>query len=200
LEAMRLTRNHPALSAASWFEHMLIADEIGSSVRAPGQYKNLITDALSARNFSFAQGFKPATMKIVFDGVELTNDSMASREKPISECHPSGVVSYDLKLSLTSGDSNFIKFPATIKVEYQKGALQGALRWVGEENNPHVYTVNSAEEMLTIPVAANIECETINQPDGSCKDYAYLQVFNSGSTKPIAKKRFYLRLGKNLCK
>lgn len=199
LEAMRLTRNHPALSAASWFEHMIIADELGSEVRAPGKYKKLIEDALSARNFSFAKDFKAAQMNVKFDEMELTSSSMGSREKPISECHASGVVSYDLKVALTEGDAKFIQFPATVKVEYQKGALQGAIKWIGEENNPQVYSINSADEVLNLPIKANVACETINQPDGSCKDYAYIQIFNQGSAKPIAKKRFYLRLGNAIC-
>jgi hypothetical protein len=199
LEAMRLTRNHPSLSAASWFEHMLYADEIGSSLRAPGKYKNIILDTLSARNFSFEKSFKPAEMKITFADSELTHDSPASREKPLSSCGENGKVSYDLKLSLKEGDAHFIQFPATVKVEYKKGALQGAIKWDGEVNNPEVYTISGADETLTLPIRASLECDFVNQPDGSCKDYAYIQIFNQGSAKPIAKKRFYLRLNEASC-
>ncbi|MFL5783598.1 MAG: hypothetical protein ACJ76H_03240, partial [Bacteriovoracaceae bacterium] len=117
----------------------------------------------------------------------------ASREKPIKACDASGTASYELKVKLTAGDSNFITFPATVKVEYRAGALQGALKWAGEENNPQVYTVNSADELLSIPLSVNTkECDEVNQPDGSCKDYAYVQVYTQGGAKPIAKKRFYL--------
>jgi hypothetical protein len=200
LEAMRLTRNHPALSAAGWYEHMLYADELGSAVRAPGKYKQLITDSLSARNFSFENDFAPAKMTVKFGETELTNASPASREKPLTDCGTDGVVAHDLKVSLTSGDSRFIDFPATVKVEYKKGALQGAINWIGEESNPQVYTINSEEEVLTLPLKASMECETVNQPDGSCKDYAYVQIFNEGSAKPVAKKRFYLKLNKAECK
>ena len=200
LEAMRLTRNHPALSAAGWYEHMLYADELGSAVRAPGKYKQLITDSLSARNFSFENDFAPAKMTVKFGETELTNASPASREKPLTDCGTDGVVAHDLKVSLTSGDSRFIDFPATVKVEYKKGALQGAINWIGEESNPQVYTINSEEEVLTLPLKASMECETVNQPDGSCKDYAYVQIFNEGSAKPVAKKRFYLKLNKAQCK
>ncbi len=200
LEAMRLTRNHPALTAAGWFEHMLYADELGSVVRTPGKYKQLITDALTARNFSFEADFAPSQMTVTFGDTELTNASLASREKPLTGCGTDGVVSYDLKVSLTPGDARFIDFPATVKVEYKKGALQGAIKWEGEEVNPQVYNLNSEEEILTLPVTASMECETVNQPDGSCKDYAYVQVFNQGSVKPVAKKRFYLKLNKAECK
>jgi hypothetical protein len=200
LEAMRLTRNHPALNARTWFEHMLYADELGSEVRDVNQFKDIIVTALAKRNFSFDSQFSPASMKVLFEKGELTNDSPASREKPLVECGTDGVVSHDLNLELKSGDANFIKFPATVKVEYKKGALQGAINWVGEESNPQMYTVVSENDILTIPLKASMDCESINQPDGSCKDYAYIQVFNEGSLKPIAKKRFYLKLNKSQCK
>lgn len=199
LETMRLTRNHPSLSASDWFEMMIYADSLGSSVRSPGKFKQLINDSLVSRNFSFSNSFKPADMKVTFDGTELTSSSPASREKPLTPCGENGVVSYDLKLSLRSGDANFIKFPATVKVEYKKGALQGAIKWIGEESNPQIYTVNSEDELLNIPLRASMNCESVNQPDGSCKDYAYLQIWNQGSEKPIAKKRFYLNLNKAEC-
>jgi hypothetical protein len=198
LEAMRLTRNHPALSARSWFEHMIYADELGSEVRSPGQYRTIINEALAARNFAFANGFKAAAMTVTFGDQELTNESPASREKPLTPCGEDEVA-FDLKVKLSAGDAQFITFPATVKVEFKKGALQGAIKWVGEESNPTVYQVASAEELLTIPVRASMECETVNQPDGSCKDYAYLQVFNEGDAKPRAKKRFYLKLNKASC-
>lgn len=200
LETMRLTRNHPSLTAKSWFEHMLLADELGSAVRAPGQYRDLMISALSARNFAFDNNFKPAQLTILFDGRLLTNDSLASREKPMVACNSSGKKSYDLNVVLKAGDANFIKFPATVKVEYKKGALQGAIKWAGEVNNPETYVVNSEDELLNIPVTASMECDYINQPDGSCKDYAYIQVFNHGTKKPVAKKRFYLKVfDKQIC-
>ncbi len=195
LETMRLTRNHPMLSARLWFEHMVYADSLGSTARAQGQFKGLIEKALAARNFAFSSDFKPASMKVTFGEQVLTNISPASREKPLTACDASGTATYELKLALTSGDSEFIKFPATVKVEYKKGALQGALKWAGEATNPQVYTVNSADEILSIPLAVNTtECDEVNQPDGSCKDYAYVQIYNEGGLKPVAKKRFYLKV------
>jgi hypothetical protein len=138
-------------------------------------------------------------MKITFNGTELTADSAASREKPITDCGKDGVVAYDLNLTLTAGDAKFIDFPATVKVEYKKGALQGALKWEGEAQNPEVYTINSENETIVLPVRASTTCESVNQPDGSCKDYAYVQIYTNGTAKPIAKKRFYLRIDPTAC-
>jgi hypothetical protein len=200
MEAMRLTRNHPSLSARGWFEHMVYADELGSELRSQGQFKEIINEALADRNFAFDASFKAGSMTLKNGDVVLTSSSAGSREKPITSCGENGVVSYDLKLALTAGDANFIKFPATVKVEYKKGALQGAIKWEGEVANPQVYTVNSEEEVLTLPLRASLECDLVNQPDGSCKDYAYVQVYNNGVAKPVAKKRFYLKLNKAECK
>jgi hypothetical protein len=194
LEAMRLTRNHPMLTARGWFEHMIYADELGSAVRQSGEFKAIIENALRSRNFSFDASFVPADMKVTFGTTELTNISEGSRDNVLSPCSPTGTVEYDLKVALVPGAADFIKFPATVKVEYQKGALQGAIKWEGEEANPTVYTVNSAADVLNIKLKASMKCETVNQPDGSCKDYAYLQVFSPGDLKPRAKKRFYLKL------
>jgi hypothetical protein len=197
METMRLTRNHPALSASLWFDHMIYADSLGSSTRAPGQYKDVINQILLSRNFSFAKGFKAASMKITFNNTELTNISTASREKPIAACDPSGVASYNLQLKLDNGETSFIDFPAIVKVEYKKGALQGAIKWSGEEANPTVYTVNSPSDVLDIPLKASMTCDDINQENESCKDYAYIQVYRKGESKPIAKKRFYLLIKNN---
>jgi hypothetical protein len=194
LEAMRLTRNHPSLTARKWYEHMIIADELGSDVRASGEFTAIIEQALAKRNFAFDSLFKPAVMKVTSKLGELDAASAASREKPTQACDASGTFSYDLDVKLSAGDSEFIKFPATVKVEFKKGALQGAIAWAGEETNPLVYTVNSAEETLKIALKGSMTCENINQPDGSCKDYAYLQVFNEGAEKPVAKKRFYVKI------
>ena len=193
LEAMRLTRNHPGLSASLWFEHMLYADELGSSVRAPGQYSALIHEALADRNFSFSKDFKPAKMKIETRYGVLTESSMGSRNvvAPICDVSESTI---DMTLSLTSGDSQFIKFPAIVKVEYKKGALQGAVNWEGEEANPTVYEIASAEDALKFTLKPSMTCESSNQPDGSCTDYAYIQVFNQGATKPAGKMRFYVHI------
>src|SRR5690606_34906784 len=200
LEAMRLTRNHPALTPALWFEHMIIADEIGSSNRESGKYSGIIRDALKSRNFSFERDFIPSQMKIMLKDMELTNISLGSRDKPFIRCGDDGVVKYALKLTLSEGDAKYIKFPVTVKVEYQKGALQGAIRWAGEANNPEVYTLNDQTSELEIKLAASHACEYSNQEDGSCKDYAYIQIYNPDSEKPIGKKRFYLRLNEEDCK
>ncbi len=194
LETMRLTRNHPMLTARGWFEHMIYADELGSAVRQSGEFKAVIEDSLRARNFSFESSFAPAEMKVTFGSTELTNISPGSRDNVLAPCSQTGSVEYDLSVALSSGTADFIKFPATVKVEYKKGALQGAIKWQGEEANPTVYTVNSAADILNISLKASTTCESVNQPDGSCKDYAYLQVFNQGDLKPRAKKRFYLKL------
>lgn len=194
METMRLTRNHPGLTAEGWFSHMLFADEIGSKTRAPGAYKALILKALAGRNFSFSSATKSADLVVKVGGNVLDSRGPGSRENAIPACSESGKVHYDLDVSLEQGDDFQFQYPVRVEVEFQRHALQGAIAWDQEVNNPVVYTLNSPEDMITVPLDASMKCEAVNQPDGSCKDYAYVQIFNNGETKPRAKKRFYLRI------
>ena len=197
MEAMRLTRNNPGLTAQDWFSHMLFADEIKSARRNPGDLKDLILKSLAGRNFSMA-GNAPADLMItnLNSTSVLTSSSPGSRENPIKLSMKAGeTISYDLKVQLKSTETYSFKYPVTVKVEFKKGALQGAIKWDGEDQNPISYTLNSEKDDLVIPLTAHGECDYINQEDGTCKDYAYIQVFNQGDlTKPSAKKRFYLKI------
>jgi hypothetical protein len=196
MEAMRLTRNNPGLTAQGWFGHMLFADELKSSVRNPGDLADLINQALASRNFSW-DGSVGADF-IIKNGTEVvTSETQGSREHPIRLTMAADeTVNYNLKVSLKSVANYKFQYPVTVKVEFHKGALQGAVHWLGEENSPLVYTLNSEADELDINLSASGTCDTINQPDGSCKDYAYIQIFNNGheTEKPSAKKRFYLKI------
>ena len=196
MEAMRLVRNNPALTAQGWFGHMLFADERGSSIREAGDLGDLINQSLASRNFSW-DGKVAADLIVKNGDTVVTSSTEGSREHPIRlTLSPEEKVSYDLKVSLKSVDNYKFQYPVTVKVEFHKGALQGAIHWEGEENSPIAYTLNSEEDVADINLTASGTCDAVNQPDGSCKDYAYIQIFNNGheSEKPSAKKRFYLKI------
>ncbi|MFZ4713393.1 MAG: hypothetical protein ACOYL6_06765 [Bacteriovoracaceae bacterium] len=197
MEAMRLTRNNPGLTAQDWFAHMLFADEMDGAHRKAGEMKDLILKSLAGRNFSM-EGKPSADLTItnLNSTSVLTSSSPGSRENPIRLSMKAGdSVSYNLKVQLKSTETYAFQYPVTVKLEFKKGALQGAIKWEGEEQNPMSFTLNSEKDELVIPVTAYGECDAINQEDGSCKDYAYIQVFNKGDgNKPSAKKRFYLRI------
>lgn len=197
METMRLTRNHPGLTAQGWFNHMLYADELGSATRAAGAYRQLIIDALGSRNFSFDESATKADLLVEFDGRLLDDTLPASRENPLPACDMSGVAHYDLKVSVKDGAAFAFSYPVKVEVEFKNHALQGAVRWLQEDINPRVFTLNSAADVLDLPLDASMECDEINQPNGTCKDYAYIQVTNAGETKPRAKKRFYLIIKPN---
>lgn len=196
MEAMRLTRNNPALTADGWFGHMLFADERSSDSRVAGEMKDIIMQGLASRNFSW-DGTNQAKMTLMNGDVEVTADHEGTREHPIRiSLGADETKDYNLTLSLKSVDSYQFQYPVTVKVEFHTGALQGAVHWVGEENSPIAYTLNSEADLLNIPLTVSGTCDQINQPNGSCKDYAYVQIFNHGkeNQKPSAKKRFYLNI------
>lgn len=196
LEAMRLTRNHPGLTATDWFEHMLFADSLGSRNRRPGELKNLILQALNGRNFVFGAA-QPASFTLKNGADEVTSTGPGSRPRPIvHKIAETDTVSYQLQVSLKSTGAYHFKYPVKVQVELRNGPLQGAIHWVGEEKNPLVFTLNSEADTVSVPLSATGKCDEINRPDGSCVDFAYVQIFNQGATRPSAKKRFYLRIYK----
>jgi hypothetical protein len=195
METMRLCRNNPAITANVWFNHMLFADELGHApVRAPGELKDLIVSALASRNFSF-DGKGQAQFNITYNGNELTSNGPGSRNKPIPVTLAEGEkATYNLQISAVDGDSYKFTYPIKVRIQYRNGPLQGALHWDNEESNYVDYTLNSASDKITTSVSINNKCDFINREDGSCVDFAYIQLWPTGATQPVAKKRFYLKL------
>ncbi len=195
LEAMRLTRNHPGLTAREWFDHMLFADELGSPNRAPGELKALIVKSLNGRNFVF-DNTQVAQFSLKNGADEVTSSGPGSRNNPIRlKLKPEEKASFGWSVSRQSSATYSFTYPVTIKVDLQKGPLQGAIHWQDEDKNPLTFTLKSDKDVAQIPLTAFGKCDEINRPDNSCVDYAYVQVWNKGDTeKPHAKKRFYLRV------
>jgi hypothetical protein len=195
METMRLTRDNPALTAGGWFNHMLFADQLGrKGVRAPGELGALVREALASRNFSFDdQGL--ATYKLKANGAEIDAGKPGSRGFEIRHELAAGEkVTYEMAVELKDGNAYKFQYPVTVRVEYRKWALQGAIKWEGEETSSVDYTIAAPGQTLVFPVSAYGQCDSINREDGSCSDYAYVQIINAGQTKPAAKKRFYLRI------
>ena len=60
-----------------------------------------------------------------------------------------------------------------------------------------MYTLKSENDVAKIPLATTGQCDEFNRDDGSCVDYASVQILNNGqdiTSRPVAKKRFYLRM------
>ena len=196
METMRFTRNHPALDANGWFEHMIFADSLGAEgVRAKGELKDLIVTALAGRNYSL-DGGAIAEFSLKNGEDEVASGKSGSRSAPIRvDFAGAPTATYHLAVKLTDGQAYHFKFPVTVKVEYHAGALQGAIHWQGEEAGSQSYVLNSAADLLKFDVTVSNQCDEVNRPDGSCVDYAYVQILNNGeSSEPQAKKRFYLQV------
>lgn len=191
LETMRLCRNHPGVTANIWFEHMLFADELGHSpVREKGELKDLILAALAQRNFGL-QNQKQAEFKVTYAGKELNDSGPGSRGSPIPVAD---IMNYDLQVALTDGELYKFAYPVRVRVQLTQGPLQGAIHWQGEEGQYLEYTLEKPEDVLNIHLAIGDKCDWVNRNDGSCVDFAYVQIWPAGAKSPVAKKRFYLRL------
>ena len=110
-----MTRNHPALRANDWFEHMLFADDLGHRpVRAPGDLRPLILAALAGRNYSL-DGSAPATLTLKNGTEEVVAGGPGSRSKPILvKLAPSESASYHLSVSLKDSPTYHFQFPVTV--------------------------------------------------------------------------------------
>jgi hypothetical protein len=195
METMRLCRNHPGITAEIWFNHMIFADELGHlPTRAPGELKALILAALAGRNFTL-DGKNRAQYKISYNGNEVTDEGLGSRSKPIRLSLPAGEkATYQLKIEVSDGATYQFKYPMKVRVQLQRGPLQGALHWDGEENNYVDYVLSKAGESLDLSLSISDKCDEVNRPDGSCVDFAYIHLLPDGAKTSVAKKRFYLRL------
>jgi hypothetical protein len=195
METMRLTRNHPALTAVEWFQHMLFADELGhEGLRAPGELNSLIVKALNGRNFNL-DGTANAVFSVKNGAVELTSSGPGSRNNPIRVTAEGKNAQFALEVAVKNSANYQFKFPVTVKVNYTGGALEGAVHWLNKETGSLSYTLNTEADLAKFTLGTDGKCDEINRPDGSCVDYAYIQIWNQGETvKPQAKKRFYLRV------
>ncbi len=201
LEAMRLCRDHPALTASEWFSHMLFADQLGRrSIRAPGELRDLILEALRSRNFNLNDSSTQNVARFILrnetDGQEVTSRSAGSRNNPVPvRIARTEMKDYELSVKLEDSERYRFVYPVTIKVQLRGGPIQGAIKWVGEETQPLTFTIPNASSSARVPLQASGQCDYANRDDGSCVDFAYVQVFNHLETeKPVAKKRFYLRV------
>jgi hypothetical protein len=196
METMRLTRNHPELTAVDWFQHMLFADELGrKGVRGPGELKEMIIKALNGRNFNM-DGSASALLTVKNGSSEVTSSGPGSRINPIKvSLNEQKSAEFNLDISVKNSATYKFKFPVTVKVNYSGGALEGGVHWLNEEAGNLTYVLNSDSDVAKFTVGTDGKCDEVNRPDGSCVDYVYVQIWNQGeNNKPQAKKRFYLRV------
>ncbi len=201
LEAMRLTCDHPGLTAPEWFKHILFADSLGRpNVREPNELSPLLLAALAGRNFKL-DGGPTASFSLVNLNThqEIAPGAAGSRSYPIPVyLEKSEKARFKLQARVKNSNEYSFRFPVQIQLKYTGGPIQGAIHWDGKEVGSQIYTLNSETDRVTIPLQVSGTCDEVNRTDGSCVDYVHVQVWNQGETdRPVAKKRFYLRI-KNL--
>lgn len=204
LEAMRLTRDHPGITAEAWFERMVFADslerslELAGAPRIPGEMREVILDALKGRNFSIETSDVYATITLKNETSEILDKNLGSRRSPIPvQLREDETKTFALNLKLNDGNLFQFKYPARVRVGFEGGPLQGAIRWVNQENLFTEYLIHSPGELLQISVTLKGVCDSVNKEDGSCTDFIYVQVFQHGEPTdgyPVAKKRFYTNM------
>jgi hypothetical protein len=198
METMRLTRYHPHLTAADFFDHMLFADELGRpGVRESGELQTMISESLASRNF-VRDGQTSANLSIKHQGKEVLAGEPGSRDHEIVlELGQEETKPLNLEFSVAEGDQFKFHYPLKARLyKSERGALQGAIHWDGEERGPVEFTVAAANQSIDASVTVTGKCDYVNREDGSCSDYVYLLLFDEtvSSDHPVAKKRFYARI------
>jgi hypothetical protein len=200
LEAMRLTRDHPGLTAQEWFNHLFFADALGRpGLRQPGELRALLQQALQGRNLDF-QGNPPASFSLSNKTTqqEITSTSWGSSYAPVPVHIPRNAIAhYALEVKLKSSPSFAFHYPVQVRLNYHGTAID----WLGNDNGSSLWTLNHEAEVVTIPIQIGGTCMKVNREDGSCVDSVSVEIMNSSnesplaaSKKPIGRKRFYLRL------
>ena len=198
LETMRLTRGHPHLTAADFFDHMIFADSLGRpGVRAAGEMTAMINKSIAKRNFVRGTQ-KAASFSLKYNNVEVAAKKPGSRDHEISlSLGAQETKTMDLSFSVADGDDFQFHYPLRAKLfKTGRGALQGAVHWVGEELGAVDFAIAGPNEEIHTSVDVLGTCDSSNRPDGVCSDYVYLLIFDDSiSTEmPIAKKRFYVKV------
>ncbi len=198
LEAMRLCRDNPALTAKDWFDHIVFADSLGRpGVRAPGEMKSILMAAVNGRNYRLDGGqVAKFTLTNVTDNQEVVAGGAGSRSRPIRlNLAKDAQAHFDISAALASSDEYKFEYPVTVKVSYNNGPLQGAVHWIGEEKGPTLVTLNSEADVAKVGLDVSGTCDQVNRQDGSCVDFVYVQILNRGENDhPHAKKRFYVQV------
>jgi hypothetical protein len=198
LETMRLTRGHPHLTAADFFDHMIFADLLGRpGLRAAGEMTALINEAIAKRNFVRGTQ-KPASFSLKYNNVEVAAGKAGSRDNEIKLIlGAQETKTMKLSFSVADGDDFQFHYPLRAKLfKTGRGALQGAVHWVGEELGPVDFSITGPGEVIRTTVDVLGACDAVNRPDGVCSDYVYLLIFDDtiSTEMPIAKKRFYVKV------
>ncbi|MFN8369249.1 MAG: hypothetical protein U0T83_01355 [Bacteriovoracaceae bacterium] len=201
LESMRLTRDHPALSAVIWTEHLLFVDSLGrKGLREPSELKEIILKVIKGRNLRL-DGVAGAKFHLInkIDNQEVENSANGTRNSPIDVGYlGKKTKTFKIHIELSESDVFKFNFPITLRVQYQGGPLQGPIHFKDEESadfkKVQSYVFKSLKEAsIDIPVTVTGTCDYINSADNSCSDYVYFQILNEQDGKGvIAKKRFYI--------
>jgi hypothetical protein len=191
LDAMRLTRQSPNLSLQDWYEALVLSDEAGKAgLRTSGEFATILQTAFANRNYVYRQPAQ-AKMTLSYEETEITESSKGSRYAPIKLALAAGT-SQDFLLKLQVAASGEVyAYPLKVVISYKEtNALQGAAKFKNESDQ--VFTLNSADETVDIPVTVIAGCDSVNTSQNSCKDFVNVQVFARDATESFAKKRFYV--------
>ena len=153
----------------------------------------IITEALHSRNF--AAEADRALFLLQHEGNDVVPGKPGSRGREIPlELKADEVATKVVSVKISNGKDYSFQYPVTVKVFYNSGPLHGAIDWQNEDSEPSLFEINGDGQSIDIPLTVKGTCDTINRTDGTCSDFAYVQIWNKDGKRAVAKKRFYLSI------
>lgn len=184
LEAMRFSRNHPALDEQEWIEKLRYVDGRGSPVRGAGEFASFIDASLRGRNFT-SDGQNLAKFDVEIEGRQLADNVMsAGAAYPQTLGAPKDVM---FKVRLADGSDFRFTYPLRVVIESGFGALLG-IDWVGEETQARrelIIAESNAEASTTLRHLG--QCDLLHGTNG-CADVLSIKVFEPNSATPVVSK------------
>ena len=197
MTTFRLVRNNLKLNETEFFSALLFADEYGSEIRQKDEFKNLINEALSKRNFSFNEAEKNVLhVKIEGEGDlvsgEVTQDGYGSGNESILLNEQEGIVSGVVKVRLElKNDSKKLPFKVKAMV-YNKD--DSGITWISKNQ---IFVVNDKNEELQIPVKFSGKCKNYNMNPTSCGGRLSISYLEEGTDWSFAKRAVFFDIEKN---
>ena len=163
-------------------------------MREPGELRSIIEAALARRNY----GDEKDRAKFVLTFADGTATKVIDSQAEGSRYNEHVVTlsskdSITVPLSVAVTDGTALKFTAPkVELEFGNSASQNSIEWA-DETTPHFSPGALTGGRLDFTVTAKGACQVKNREDG-CADFVLVKILDAGQDKPVAKKRFYLRI------
>lgn len=181
LEALRFTRNHPALEESEWFEKLRYADSRVSTIRQVGEFAPLINAALVGRNYADKASDQAGVTISINNQVAPNTFGAGSYKAPINQA-----IQFNVSVQVKDGVSYQFRYPLRVVLSVPGASGVTPILWSGATADQEVL-INDAQAPAQFALNSTGTCVIRNTPYG-CGQRLLVSVYSAGETKPIARQ------------